>query len=64
MKYYKVFRVLALVTILALLVVTIPATPVLAASLTLSPTTGPGGSTATVTGLGFTAGHTIEIDFN
>jgi len=64
MRYGKRFGTLALVIILVLLAVTIPATPALAASITLSPTTGEVGTTVTVSGSGFTAGHNIEIDFN
>ena len=63
MKYAKLFGTLALVIILALLVVAIPATPALAASLTLTPTSGDVGTTVTVTGTGFVAGRVIDIYF-
>jgi len=63
MKYAKLFGTLALVIILALLLVAIPATPALAASITLSPTSGDVGTTVTVSGTGFVAGRVIDIYF-
>lgn len=54
MKYNKVFRILALSVILSLLMFAIPATPVLAATFTLSAYSGPVATVITVTGSGFT----------
>jgi len=64
MKYNKIFRVLAVVIIISLLALVIPATPAAAASISLSPTSGRVGTTLTVTGTGFSAGTYIEIQFN
>jgi len=64
MKYSKIFRILALAITLSLLVIAIPATPVLAAAITLSPTSGPPGTQITVTGTAFSTGHDIEITFD
>ena len=64
MKHNKIFRILAAVIIISLLALVIPATPAAAASLSLSPTSGRGGSTLTVTGTGFTTGTFVQIDFN
>ena len=64
MKYNKVFRTLALVVILSLLVMAIPATPALAASASLSPTKGEIGDSITVTGSGFTPGDRVYIYFS
>ena len=63
MKHSKIFRILVLVIILPLLMLAVPATPALAASITLSPTSGEVGTTVTVTGTGFVNGHTIGIEF-
>lgn len=64
MKQSRIFRILVMVIIiLSLLIVAIPATPVLAASITLDPVKGPPGTVVTVTGTGFTAGHIIDIQF-
>jgi len=55
MKKNKLFRILAMAVILALLMIAIPATPALAASMTLSASSGPPGTAVTVTtGTGFT----------
>jgi hypothetical protein len=51
----KLFHVVALATIIALLMVAIPATPALALSVTLDPTTGKIGDTVDITGSGFPA---------
>ena len=66
MKYNKVFRILALAVIFSLLMIAIPAAPALAASITLSPTSGTAGTTVTVTGSAFDAyiGQTVYICFN
>jgi hypothetical protein len=68
-KYNKVFRILALAAILALLVLVIPATPVLAAGIMLSPTSGTAGTTVTMNGTGFDSptnyvGSTVYFFFN
>ncbi|MBI4186058.1 MAG: IPT/TIG domain-containing protein [Chloroflexi bacterium] len=63
MKRDKSLRILGIALAFALMAVTIPALPALAATLTLSPTSGPPGTTVTVTGDGFTPGNTIGIDF-
>jgi len=55
MKYNKIFRILAIAIIIALLIIAIPATPALAQSITLTPTSGTPGTTVNVTGTGFTA---------
>jgi len=55
MKHKIIFRIFGIAAILALLVVTIPATPAQAVSyLYVTPTSGEIGSSATVTGTGFT----------
>ena len=53
MRYTKLFRVLGMAIILAMLVVTIPATPAQAAAITLSTTGAKVGDTITITGSGF-----------
>ncbi len=53
MKHNKIFRTLALIIILCLLLVAVPATPALAQTITLSPTSGAVGTTVTVTGYSF-----------
>lgn len=53
MKYNKVSRILAVAVIFSLLMLALPATPALAASITLSPTSGAAGTPVTVTGTGF-----------
>ncbi len=55
MRHYKFFCIIVLAAILSLLFATIPATPVWAASITLSPTEGKIGTSVTITGSGFTA---------
>ena len=64
MKYNKIFRILVLTVIFSLLVIAIPATPVLAATLFLTPTSGPPGTPVTVTGSGYLPGHNIAISFD
>jgi hypothetical protein len=64
MKYNRVFRILALAVIFSLLMLAIPATPVLAANVSLSPTSGVVGTTVTVTGTGFEGGTTVYIYFS
>jgi len=65
-KYNKLFRILALAIILSLLMLAIPATPALAQTILLSPTSGTVGTTVTVTGTGFTAytGQSVYILFD
>lgn len=53
MKCNSVLRVVIAVSIIALLVFAIPATPALAQTIVLSPTSGIAGTTVTVTGYGF-----------
>jgi len=67
MKHNKVFRFLSIVIVLSLLMVVIPATPVLAAPvITLSPTSGGIGTRVTVTGTNFGSyrGDNLHIFFN
>ncbi len=66
MKYRKVLSILVLATVLSLLALAIPASPVQAQAITLSPTSGTAGSTVTVNGTGFTAyaAQTVYILFN
>ena len=64
MKYSKLFSILTLAVILSLLIVAVPAPPVLAAeSITLYPSMGLPGTSVRVSGTGFTAGHAIGIYF-
>jgi len=66
MKHNKTLRILGIAIILCLLVIAIPTTPALAQTITLSPTSGPAGTTVTVTGTNFGtyAGNTVYILFN
>ncbi|MFC1861179.1 IPT/TIG domain-containing protein [Chloroflexota bacterium] len=63
MKHNKNFRVLAFTVIFSLLVTAVPATPVHAATLILSPESGPPGTVVTVTGTGLWPNHAIQITF-
>ena len=63
MKSNQIFRTLAIAIILALLVIAIPATPALAATVTIYPSSGPVGTTITISGTGFTATNTYQITF-
>ena len=54
MKHSKIFRTLALIIILSLLLLAMPATPALAQTITLTPNSGTAGTTVTITGYGFT----------
>ncbi len=64
MKYSKIFRILALAVILSLLVIAIPAVPALAATITLSPTSGPPSTVVTVTGSGFSPNQDTTVTFD
>jgi len=64
MKYNKIFRTLALIVILSLLVIAIPVTPVLAASATLKPTSGEIGDDIDITGSGYDPGDKVYIYFS
>lgn len=64
MKRSKILRALAVATALGLLMLLIPVAPVLAASIMVSPTSGPPGTTVTVTGTAFSPSHDIEILFD
>ncbi len=64
MKYSKIFRILVLAVIVSLLVITIPAVPVLAAAITLDPISGAPGTVVRVDGTGFTPARDIEILFD
>ena len=64
MKYNKIFRMLALVIILALLMIAIPATPAMAAAISISPASGPVGTLVTVVGSGFIPGANVVIQFD
>jgi len=63
MKYNRIFCTLALVIILSLLLVAIPATPALAQTVTVSPISGPVGTPVTVSGTHFTPSATVQISF-
>ena len=63
MKSNQIFRTLAIAIILALMIVAIPATPALAATVTTYPASGPVGTTITVSGSGFTADNPYQITF-
>ena len=66
MQYNRVFRTLALALIFSLLMLAIPATPALAASIgaiLISPNTGPVGTTVMITGAGFTASSPYAVKF-
>ncbi len=63
MKSNQIFRTLAIAIILALLLIAIPATPALAAIVTTYPSSGPVGTTITISGTGFTATNTYQITF-
>jgi hypothetical protein len=60
MKHIKLFRTLSIALILSLLVIAIPASPVMAASLSILPVSGPPGTSTTITGSGY-AGLTYNI---
>jgi len=62
MKNNKIFRTLAIAVVLALMIIAIPATPALAATVTVSPASGPVGTTITVSGTSF-VGDTYAITF-
>ena len=66
MKHNRVLPILTLAIILALLMIALPATPALAQSITLNPTSGTANTAVTVTGSGFTAyvGQLVYILFN
>ncbi len=64
MKCIKTFRILAVAIILAVLVVALPATPVMAqATVSINLSSGPVGTTVAVSGTGFAAGNTYSITF-
>ena len=65
MRHSKIFRILALVVILCLLVIAIPATPALAAVgiISIYPTTGPIGTTVTISGSRFTPSSNYTVTF-
>jgi len=65
-KYNRLLLTLALAVILSLLIIALPATPALAQSVTLNPTSGTANTAVTVTGSGFTAyvGQVVYILFN
>lgn len=64
MKHNKIVRMLGLIIIIALLMIAIPATPALAASIIISPTSGPVGTSVIVTGVGFIPGANVVIQFD
>ena len=63
MKGNKIFGILTIAVILAQLLITVPAVPVLAASVTVLPPSGPVDKTVTVSGIGFTANNPYTITF-
>ena len=65
MKYNKIFRILAIALTLALLVATVPATPVLAAgSFDITPNHGKIGDSIEYYGYGFNPGDSLKIYFS
>ena len=66
MKHSKLFLTLGIGIILGLLAIAIPATPALAQSIVLTPTSGTAGTTVTVSGTGFAlyATETVYILFD
>lgn len=64
MKYNRFFRILTVAIILSLLMIAIPATPALAASVTLDPEKGEIGSRISIEGAGFSAGVGHSIYFS
>ncbi len=63
MKHSRIFRVSAVVTVLALLLTAIPATPALAQTVYCSPASGPVGTLITISGTSFTANNYYQITF-
>ncbi|UCH43427.1 MAG: IPT/TIG domain-containing protein, partial [Dehalococcoidales bacterium] len=63
MKRRNIFRTLAVLVTISLLLIALPSTPALAATISLSPTSGPVGTWVTVTGSLFTGlgGNTVFI---
>jgi len=65
MKHSKIFRILAVVITLSLLVIALPAAPALAAeSLRVSPTKGAIGDKIDITGSGYDPGDKVYIFFS
>lgn len=66
MKRKGLLRIFALALTLSLLILAIPATPALAATgtISISPSTGPPGTTVTLTALNFTASTTYTVTFS
>ena len=64
MNHRRILRILSIALILSLLIITLPATPALAATVTISPNEGAPGTTVTITGSSFTAGNLIDIYFD
>lgn len=64
MKYGKILSISSLVVVLCLLALVIPATPCLAQSIALFPTSGPASSTVQLTGSGFGAYTIVYIFFD
>ena len=62
-KHSRILGILTLAVIFALLVVAMPGTPVLAQTLSCTPTFGTVGTTVTVSGSGFIPSHYIRIEF-
>ncbi|MFC1902472.1 IPT/TIG domain-containing protein, partial [Chloroflexota bacterium] len=62
MKRSQILRSVAIAIILALIIVAVPTTPALA-GVTLYPTSGPAGTTITISGTGFTDGETYTVTF-
>jgi len=63
MKMKKTFRIVGLAIILSMLMIALPASPAAAATLVITPTSGPPGTIVTVTGTGYQATHAIAIAF-
>lgn len=64
MKYNRFFRILTVAVILSLLMIAIPATPALAASVTIDPEKGEIGSRVNIEGAGFQDDQRVYIYFS
>ncbi|MFC1907164.1 IPT/TIG domain-containing protein [Chloroflexota bacterium] len=64
MKNKRILRAIAIATALALLILTIPVSTVLAGSITIDPDKGPPGTDILVTGTGFSSGSLLDLRFD
>ena len=63
MKHLKLYRVVAVATVLSLLFIAIPATTALAATVVIFPESGPPGTIVSLVGFGFNDGQFYSITF-